>query len=89
MKSKSNRFRPYPISFIILDYQIHPTLNCLLLLQKNKRQMSPITDPRCPEGSRKLSFPDYMTMALDGGKVVSLRHRPLLPPGNTPDTHSC
>ena len=25
-----------------------------------------------PEGSRKLSFPDFMTTAQDGGKVVSL-----------------
>jgi hypothetical protein len=27
-----------------------------------------------PEGSRKLRFPDYMTAAQDGGKVVSLMH---------------
>jgi hypothetical protein len=27
-----------------------------------------------PEGSRKLRFPDFMTMAQDGGKVVSLTH---------------
>jgi hypothetical protein len=40
-----------------------------------------------PEGSRKLSFPDFLTTAQDGGKVVSLRHRPHLPPGNTPGTH--
>jgi hypothetical protein len=32
-----------------------------------------------PEGSRKLRFPDYMTAAQDGGKVVSLTHRPPLP----------
>jgi len=25
-----------------------------------------------PEGSRKLRFPDFMTTAQDGGKVVSL-----------------
>jgi hypothetical protein len=42
-----------------------------------------------PEGSRKLRFPDFMTTAQDGGKVVSLRHRPPLPPGNTPGTHFC
>ena len=42
-----------------------------------------------PEGSRKLRFPDFMTTAQDGGKVVSLMHRPLLPPGNTPGTHFC
>ena len=35
-----------------------------------------------PEGSRKLRFPDFMTAAQDGGKVVSLTHRPPLPPGN-------
>ena len=36
-----------------------------------------------PEGSRKLRFPDFMTTAQDGGKVVSLTHRPPLPPGNS------
>jgi len=30
-----------------------------------------------------------MTTAQDGGKVVSLTHRPLLPPGNAPDTYFC
>ena len=42
-----------------------------------------------PEGSKKLMFPDYVTMAQNGGKVVSLTHRPLLSPGNTPGTHFC
>jgi len=42
-----------------------------------------------PEGSRKLRFPDFMTTAQDGGKVVSVTHRPPLPPGNTPGTHFC
>ena len=42
-----------------------------------------------PEGSRKLRFPDFMTMAQDGGKVVNLTHRPPLPQGNTPGTHFC
>ena len=42
-----------------------------------------------PEGSRKLRFPDFMTTAQDGGKVVSLTHRPPLPPGNAPGTHFC
>jgi hypothetical protein len=35
-----------------------------------------------PEGSRKLRFQEIMTTAQDGGKVVSLTHRPPLPPGN-------
>jgi len=33
-----------------------------------------------PEGSRKLGFPDFMTTAQDVGKVISLKHRPPLPP---------
>jgi hypothetical protein len=41
------------------------------------------------EGSRKLRFPDFVTTAQDVGKVVSLIHRPPLPPGNTPGTHFC
>jgi hypothetical protein len=41
------------------------------------------------EGSRKLRFPYFMSTAQDGGKVVSLTHRPPLPPGNTPGTHFC
>ena len=39
--------------------------------------------------SRKLRFPDFMTTAKDGGKVVSLTHRPPLPSGNTPGTYFC
>jgi len=30
-----------------------------------------------------------MTTAQDGGKVVSLTHRPPLPPGKTPGTQFC
>jgi hypothetical protein len=42
-----------------------------------------------PEVSRKLRFPDFLTMAQDGGKVVSFAHRLHLPPENTPVTHFC
>ena len=41
------------------------------------------------EVSRKLRFPDFMTMTQDGGKDVSLTHRPPLAPGNAPGTHFC
>ena len=41
-----------------------------------------------PEGSQNLRFSDFVT-TQDGGKVVSLTTRPLLPPGNTPDTNFC
>ena len=37
----------------------------------------------------KLRFPDFMTTAQEGGKVVSLTHRPHLLPGNPPGTHFC
>jgi hypothetical protein len=36
---------------------------------------------------KNLRFPNFMKMAQDGGKVVSLTHRPPLPSGNTPGTH--
>jgi len=42
-----------------------------------------------PDGSMKLRFPDYMTTTQGGGKVVSLTHRPSLPPGNSPGTNFC
>jgi len=43
-------------------------------------KVSPTTGPRCLEGSKKLRYPDYVTMVQDGGKVVSLTHRPLFTP---------
>jgi len=51
-----------------------------MLVKNNKRQSSPITGPRGPQGSRELRFPDYVTTAQDGGKVVSLTHRQLFTP---------
>ena len=59
------------------------------VIRFNRTIISPITGPRCPESSRKLRFPHYVTMAQDGDKVVSLTHRPPLPPRNAPGTHSC
>jgi len=42
-----------------------------------------------PEGSRKLRVPDFVTAAQDGDMVVRLKHRPPIPPGNTPGIHFC
>ena len=56
---------------------------------KGKGKAVPLQAWDGPEGSRKLRFPDFMTTAQDGGKVVSLTHRPPLLPGNTPGTHFC
>jgi len=54
---------------------------------KVKGKAVPLQSWNGPEGSRKLSFPDFMTTAQDGGKEISLTHRPPLTPGNTPGTH--
>ena len=51
--------------------------------QKMLRKAVPLQAWSGPEGSRKLRFPDFVT-SQDIGKVVSLTHRPLLPPGNAP-----
>jgi hypothetical protein len=62
--------------------QLHPPV-------RGKGKAVPLQAWSGPEVSRKLIFPDYMTTAQDGGKVVSLTHRPPLPPGNAPCTHFC
>ena len=56
---------------------------------KSKGKAVPLQAWTGPDDSRKLRFPDFVTTAQDGGKVVSLTHRPPLPSGNTPGTHFC
>jgi len=46
---------------------------------KGKGKAVPLQAWSGPEGSRKLRLPDFLTTAQDGGKVVSLTHRPTLP----------
>ena len=55
----------------------------------HKKKSVPLQAYSGPEGSTKLRFPDFMTTAQEGGKVVSLTHRPHLPSGNSPGTHFC
>jgi len=50
---------------------------------------SPITGLDRPREFQEVNVPDFMTTAQDGGKVVSLTHRPPSPPRNTPGTHFC
>ena len=54
-----------------------------------KRKAVPLQACTGPEVSRKLRFPDFVTTAQDGGKVVSLIHRSPLPPGNVIGTYFC
>jgi len=56
---------------------------------KKKGKAIPLQAWGGPEGYRKLRFPDFMTTAQDGSKVVSLMDRPTLPPGNAPGAHFC
>jgi hypothetical protein len=77
-----------------LCHRIHTVENCLQLCcmsekGKGKGKPVPLRAWSGPEGSRKLRFPDFMTTAQDGGKVVNLMHRPPLPPGKAPGTHFC
>jgi hypothetical protein len=59
-----------------------------LSIQKRGKAV-PLQAWSSPEGSRKLRLIDIMTTVQDGGKVVSLTHRPPLPPRNTPGIHFC
>jgi len=55
----------------------------------NKGKAVPLQAWSGPEGSRKLRFIDFKTTAQDGGRDVSLTHRPPLPPGNNTGAHLC
>jgi hypothetical protein len=68
-----------------------PRINVTLSTDYNKDKAVPLQAWSGPEDSRKLRFPDFMTTAQDGGKVVSLTYRPPLPPRKrlkTSETHS-
>jgi len=72
----------YIYIYIYIDRYIH-------IYTSKKGKAVPLQAWSGPEGSRKLRFPDFMTTAQGGGKVVSLTHRPPLPPENAPGTHFC
>ena len=72
--------RPHFHTMLMENHNVH---------MQGKGKTVPLQDWSGPEGSREFRFPDFMTTARDGGKVVSLTHRPPLPSGNTPGTHFC
>jgi len=55
------------------DRRTRDTFMCVYI-GKGKGKAVPLQACSGPEGSRKLRFPDFMTTAQDGGKVVSLTH---------------
>jgi len=73
-------WQPTGVSLVFMSVRF------ISLAVKGKGKAVPLQAWSGPEGSRKLRFPDFVTKAQDGGKVVSLTHRPHLPPGNTPGT---
>ena len=78
---------PKLFSVLLFHQRLHTVKN--IYIYKGKGTAVPLRAWIGPEGSRKLRFPDIMTTAQDGGKVVSLTHRPPLPPENTPGIHFC
>ena len=58
------------------EMAVQLNLNCLY---KGKDKAVPLQAPRVPEGSRKLSFPDFITKAQDGGRMSALRTGRLYP----------
>jgi hypothetical protein len=81
---------PLPCVTVYHHISTGPYINKLLNMANVKKKIGKAVSLQSwsgPEGSRKLRFPAYMTTAQDGGKVVSLTHRPPLPTGNAPGTH--
>jgi len=60
----------------------------LIFFKRSKGKSVPLQAWSGPDGSSKLKFPHFMT-TQGGVKVVSLTHRPHLPPGNSPGTDLC
>jgi hypothetical protein len=63
-----------------VDYSRSREWVVVVFLLKKIGKAVPLQARSGPEASRKLRFPDFMTKAQDGGKVVSLTHRPPSPP---------
>ena len=62
---------------------------CSTIQYYSKGKSVPLQAWSGPEGSKKLRFPDFMTTAQGGGKVVTPTHRPHLRPGNSPGNRFC
>jgi hypothetical protein len=59
-------------NILMLNLVVYKVATELYAVCKKKGKAVPLQAWSSPEGSRKLRFPDYMTTAKDGGKVVSL-----------------
>jgi len=80
------KLRKTTISFVVYVLSVRPSVrNNLAATGRSSVKLRvsvksvPLQAWRGPEGSRKLRFPDFVTTAQGGGKVVSPTHRPFLP----------
>jgi len=62
-----------------LLFATHYVMSMLWKLWCKKGKSVPLQARRSPEGSRKLRFPDFVTMAQDGGRLSALRTGRLYP----------
>ena len=76
-----------PATFRLVAQHLNHCATAVPTVLISKGKAVPLQAWSGPERSRK--FPDYVTVVQDGGKVVSLTHRPPLLPGNAPGTHFC
>ena len=79
-RSNTSSKREQGLEVFIYIVRRTPTISTSKGKGKGKGKSIPLQAWTGPEGSRKLSFPDFVTTAQDGGKVVSLTHRPLFTP---------
>ena len=72
----------YILVDIFADFRFKSTASIYRVkwFSKKRGKSVPLQAWSAPEGSRKLRFPDYVTMAQNGGKVVGLMYRSFLPP---------
>jgi len=64
-------------------------VDCASVERKGKGKTVPLQARRGPLGSRKLRFPDFMTMAQDGGKFGQPYAPGAFYPPNALGTHFC
>jgi len=63
-------------------FLFHFVYRMLKIIMSGEGKAVPLQAWSSQECSGKLRFPDFVTTTQDGGKVVSLTHRPPLSPGN-------
>ena len=71
--------RPTNNNYTQDNLKLAPIQTKQIKIQHAKGKAVPLQARSGPEGSRKLRLADFVTTAQDGGKFVSLTHRPPLP----------